>query len=238
MSTRFWSVVVDASDHVALAKFWSDALGWPFEITATYTFVRSPDDDRIPRLEFVPSDEPKVAKNRLHLDLSTTSDDDYHATVDRLLALGARHADIGQGDIEWSVLEDPEGNEFCVLRPDKTFGRAAPIGTICLDAQDTRTMAIFWSGATGYPIWRCDDAVAVLDQGFGPTLVMGPKVAPKAGKNRLHIDVAPPRGGEVGAEVERLIALGARRVDIGQGDVPWVVLADPEDNEFCVLTPR
>jgi hypothetical protein len=237
MATRLWSVVFDANDHIALAKFWSDAVGWPFDMTATYTYVRS-EDDRIPRLEFVPSDERKLAKNRLHLDLSTASDKDYAATVERLLGIGARPADIGQGDLDWTVLADPEGNELCVLRPNKEYGRAAPIGTICLDAHDTRTMAIFWSGATGYPIWRCDDAVAVLDQGFGPTLTMGPKVAPKHEKNRLHIDVAPPRGGDQGAEVERLVGLGARRVDIGQRDVPWVVLADPEDNEFCVLTPR
>lgn len=67
---------------------------------------------------------------------------------------------------------------------------------------------------------------------------MGPPVAPKPGKNRVHLDVAPPRTGNQLAEVSRLEALGAHRVDIGQGGVPWVVLADPEDNEFCVLTPR
>jgi hypothetical protein len=236
VTTRLWSVVFDANDHIAMAKFWSGALGWPFDMTATYTYVRG-EDDRVPRLEFVPSDEPKAAKNRLHIDLSTMSEKEYAATIERLLGLGARHADIGQSDITWTVLADPEGNEFCVLEPDHRTDHAAPIATFCLDADDVRTMAIFWSGATGYPISRCD-TVAILDPGTGPPLTMGPKVAPKHGKNRLHFDVCPSAGGDQRAEVERLVALGARRVDIGQSDVPWVVLADPEDNEFCVLTPR
>lgn len=235
MTTRLWSVVFDANDHIALAKFWSDALAWPFEMTATYTYVRS-EDERIPRLEFVPGAAPKRAKNRIHIDLPGGSPDEHADAVQRLLDLGARHVDIGQGDVPWTVLADLEGNELCVL-PLHDRTSAPSIAALCLDAQDVRTMAIFWSGATGYPISRCD-SVAVLDPGFGPPLTMGPKVAQKMGKNRLHFDVAPRRGADQGAEVERLIALGARRVDIGQGEVPWVVLADPEDNEFCVLTPR
>ena len=63
-------------------------------------------------------------------------------------------------------------------------------------------------------------------------------MAPKLGKNRLHLDVAPPADGDQEAEVERLISLGAKRIDIGQGDVSWEVMADPDGNEFCVLTPR
>lgn len=66
----------------------------------------------------------------------------------------------------------------------------------------------------------------------------GAPLNPKLGKNRLHLDVAPPAGGDQHAEVERLILLGARRIDIGEGAVDWAVMADPDDNEFCVLTPR
>jgi hypothetical protein len=63
-------------------------------------------------------------------------------------------------------------------------------------------------------------------------------VAPKTGKNRFHLHLAPPVDGDQQAEVDRLLALGAARVDIGQGNVPWVVMADPDGNEFCLLTPR
>nr|MBA2560478.1 VOC family protein [Propionibacteriales bacterium] len=66
----------------------------------------------------------------------------------------------------------------------------------------------------------------------------GPPLTPKAGKNRLHFDLAPPVHGDQQAEVARLTSLGATRIDIGQVDVDSVVLADPDDNEFCVLGPR
>ena len=67
----------------------------------------------------------------------------------------------------------------------------------------------------------------------------GPPLMPKLAKNRLHFDIAAtPDASEQLAEVERLISLGAKRIDIGQGDVPWIVMADPDDNEFCVLRPR
>ncbi|MBA3619989.1 MAG: VOC family protein, partial [Acidothermales bacterium] len=60
---------------------------------------------------------------------------------------------------------------------------------------------------------------------------------PKIGKNRLYLDIAPPDHGDQRAEVARLVSLGATRIDIGQGDVDWVVMADPDGNEFCVLGP-
>jgi hypothetical protein len=61
---------------------------------------------------------------------------------------------------------------------------------------------------------------------------------PKFAKNRLHLDIAPPADQDQQAEIDRLVALGATRVDIGQGDVSWVVMADPDGNEFCVLRPQ
>ena len=66
----------------------------------------------------------------------------------------------------------------------------------------------------------------------------GPPLMPKTGKSRLHFDLAPPPGGDQLAEVDRLVSLGATRVDIGQGEVGWVVMADPDGHEFCVLAPR
>jgi hypothetical protein len=68
--------------------------------------------------------------------------------------------------------------------------------------------------------------------------VFVPVAEGKQVKNRLHIDLAPRAADDHAAEVARLEQLGARRVDVGQGESPWVVLADPEGNEFCVLTPR
>jgi hypothetical protein len=71
-----------------------------------------------PGLCFGTAPEAKTIKNRLHIDLDP---DDQEAEVARVLALGARHADVGQGDVPWVVLADPEGNEFCVLQPHNSL---------------------------------------------------------------------------------------------------------------------
>jgi hypothetical protein len=89
-------------------------------------------------------------------------------------------------------------------------------------------------------VWDQDEETAIrAPDGTGPLITWGgPPLAPKVGKNRLHLDVAPPERGDLRAEVDRLISLGATRIDIGQGDVDWVVMADLDGNEFCVMNPR
>lgn len=108
---------------------------------------------------------------------------------------------------------------------------------LCIDCADTRAMAEFWSQVLGWTIAEegDDDEIELRnpDAPF-PTLLFVKVPEPKSVKNRLHIDVSP-RGADQDAEVRRIEALGATRVDIGQGDVTWVVMADIEGNEFCVL---
>ncbi len=79
------------------------------------------------------------------------------------------------------------------------------------------------------------DELCVAAKGREPELTFVPVSEGKTSKNRLHIDLAPD---DQDAEIERILGLGATRVDVGQREKPWVVLADPEGNEFCVLTPR
>ena len=88
-------------------------------------------------------------------------------------------------------------------------------------------------------VWDQDEETAIrAPDGTGPLITWGgPPLAPKLGKNRLHLEVAPLDHVEQHAEVDRLVALGAARVDIGQGDVDWVVMTDPDSNEFCVVQP-
>jgi hypothetical protein len=113
------------------------------------------------------------------------------------------------------------------------------ISEICINCHDPIAMAAFWSAALGYhEIGRDDDGVAIAGAPRAPIILLartddvgGPQ---KVGPNRLHIDLSPVDGDQA-AEVARLEALGARQVDIGQGAPSWVVMADPEGNEFCVL---
>jgi Glyoxalase-like domain len=87
---------------------------------------------------------------------------------------------------------------------------------------------------------RDQDQETAIQSPAGGTKIAwgGPPVAPKTGKNRLHLHLAPPVHGDQQAEVDHLVSLGATRIHIGQGDVSWVVMADPDGNEFCVVTPR
>ena len=111
---------------------------------------------------------------------------------------------------------------------------------ICIDCEDTRALAAFWVAVLQWrQTYESDDEVVLEppvgspEDGVSPALLFLRVPESKATKNRLHIDLRPD---DQAAEVARIEALGARRVDIGQvGDESWVVLADPEGNEFCVL---
>jgi predicted enzyme related to lactoylglutathione lyase len=238
-------MVIDAADPSALAAFWAAALGWevaadePDEVVVEPVGFSYPSAAALP-LVFVPVQEPKTGKNRLHLDLSTTSLQDQAAEVERVLGLGGTPADIGQGDVPWVVLADPEGNEFCVLDPREGYMDARPVAAIVLDCARPDALVPFWADATGWEVRTSLQNFASLRApgGSGPFLELLQTPDAKTVKNRLHIDVAPLADGDTQAEARRLEQAGAVRLDIGQGDVPWVVLADPEGNELCVLSPR
>ena len=241
MPTRLESVVIDAADPSALARFWAEALQWPVTFEEPDEVVVELEGEPFVPLVLGPVPEPKTVQNRLHFDLATTSEDHQAAEVDRLIALGATRTDVGQGDdVPWVVLADPEGNELCVLEPRVTYADTGPVAAIVMHCTDPSALAPFWTVATGWPVIETDEGHATLRRpdGRGPFLELLRSQDPKTVKNRLHLDVAPFADDDHQAEVARLEALGARRIDIGQGDVPWIVLADPEGNELCVLTPR
>jgi predicted enzyme related to lactoylglutathione lyase len=240
MTARLISLCIDAIDLGGQARFWAEALRWNVDQTDDEVGL-VPTDGTSFGILFEPVVQPKSGQNRVHLDLTTTSIEDQKETVERLISLGARHIDIGQDpNDEHVVLADPEGNEFCVIEPTNNFLSTCPrIGAINCDG--TREVGYFWSEVLGWPlVWDQNEETAIRAPDLtGPMITWsGPPLMPKVGKNRFHLDIAPPAGESQSAEVDRLIALGATRIDIGQGDVTWVVMADPDGNEFCVLTPR
>jgi hypothetical protein len=114
---------------------------------------------------------------------------------------------------------------------------AAKLTEVVVDARNPEGLAAFWAAVLGWePTGAYDGEVLELaDPGGGrPTLVFVAVADAKVVKNRLHLDLRP-HGCDQGEELDRLLSLGARPVDIGQGDQTWVVLADPEGNEFCLL---
>jgi len=240
MTSNLFAVSFDANDPLRLARFWVGVLSWELADDAHDVIAILPSDDTGYRIEFGPTQEPKTGPNQIHFDLTSASLEEQQQTVVRALELGGRHLDIGQGpDEAHVVLADPEGNEFCVIEPGNNF--LADCGFIgAINCDGSQEVGYFWSKALGWPlVWDQDQETAIQSPRGGSKIAWGgPPVNPKTGKNRLHLDIAPPVDGDQQAEVDRLVSLGATRIDIGQGDVSWVVMADPDGNEFCVLTPR
>jgi predicted enzyme related to lactoylglutathione lyase len=240
-------LAIDATDPSRLARFWAAALGW--EVAADKGDVANvwphgfhyPDPAALP-LVFLAVPEAKTSKNRIHLDLASESVAHQAAQVERLLGLGAVRADIGQGDVPWEVMADPEGNEFCVLDPRPVYLDVGPVAAIVADCRDPAGVAGFWQLANG---WVPGNSLALSaggvslrsPVGVGPYLELLPSADAKTVKNRIHLDVAPFPGEDQAAAVAELLAAGAVRADVGQGAVSWTVLADPEGSEFCVLAP-
>ena len=239
MSSRLDSLCFDTRDPARLARFWAAVLGWEVNDQVPDEIVLQPTDGTRLTLDFLAVPEPTTAKCPIHLDLVSESVDHQRQLVEQFIGLGAHPADIGQGDVPWAVLADPEGNEFCIILRGEFFADTGFLGSVVFEPAHPSTGS-FWGAAMGWPIvYDQDGDVAIrAPDGQGPFLTFGPPGVAKSGKNRLHLDLRPPAGEDHEAEVERLIELGATRVDIGQGDVPWVVLADPDGNELCVLTPR
>jgi hypothetical protein len=132
MVSRFSEIVVDCEQPRRLAEFWCAVLGYrvldeeegaieigPPDVSTEDDWAewraRLRREPTPPTIVFIVVPEGKTVKNRLHIDVSPI-DTSQPEEVERLLALGATKADVGQGDVSWTVLRDPEGNEFCVLR--------------------------------------------------------------------------------------------------------------------------
>ncbi|MFF3204035.1 VOC family protein [Streptomyces sp. NPDC002962] len=246
MPLRPVQVNIKAVDSSAVGRFWAEALGWSAYSPGVTTYVGPagglvwPDPIAL-GIDVVPVPEPKTStKNRVHLDLATTSAAHQAELVARLQDLGATPVHVGQGEVPWTVLADPEGNEFCVLEPREMYRDTGPIATVVVDCTDPRAMARFWGEATDWTVLDVTDDHASLRSAKGaggPYLEFLRTPDVKTVPDRLHLDLLPYPGDDRAAEVARLRALGATDLDLGQGDVPWTCLADPEGHEFCVLAP-
>jgi hypothetical protein len=242
MGLQLVQVNFKASDEEALGRFWAEALGWGVSSEGPGVANVEPHgfdwpDPSALVVDVVRVPDPETVRYHTHLDLATTSDDHHRELVERLLTLGATHADIGQGDVPWTVLADPQGNLFCVLEPRELYRDTGPIAAVVVDCADPRAMARFWSAAVDWTVHEVTDDHASLrsPEGVGPYLEFL-RVENPTTWNRVHLDVVPDPGDDQATEVNRLLAMGATPSDVGQGDdAHWVVLADPEGNDFCVL---
>jgi hypothetical protein len=242
MGLRLVQVNFKARDDAALGRFWADALGWgmssegPGVTNVEPAGLVWPDPSTL-WVDVVTVPDPEAVRYRVRIELATTSAAHRAELVERLTGLGATPAGPGGGDGPWTALADPEGNVFRVLEPRELHRDTGPIAAVVVDCADPRAMARFWGEAADWTVHEVTDDHARLRsaEGVGPYLEFLRTADEETVWNRVHLDLLPDPGGDQGAEVARLQALGATLVDIGQGDVRWKVLADPEGNEFCVL---
>ena len=234
------NLVMDAVEPQRLGRFWEAAVGGerltdePDGFETRLAIEGGPVLDlgfqRVPER---PSDPP-----RLHLDLLGGAD--RTGAVDRLLGLGAEHLDIGQGDVPWVVLADPEGNPFCVMGERSAYVDTGPIAALPLDSADPDSDGEFWSWLVGWT-----DARGVASRSLrhpsmrGPLLELCPEAAGKTTvKNRLHLDVRLETGEDPDEVAAGIAERGGREFNPDWGELPWRHYADPSGNEFCVLPAR
>ncbi|MEV4623468.1 VOC family protein [Asanoa sp. NPDC049573] len=226
MLSRLLTVTSDAHDPARVARFWGALLGQ--EVVEDSGGVLVPGDDRRPGLRFVPSQARMARPNLMHLHLTSTTDEDQQETVAKVLALGGSHLDVGQRPEEGHVvLADPEGYEFDVIEAGNRFlAGTGFLGEVACDG--TRAVGLFWSEALGWPLVWDENEETAIQSPHGGTKVSwgGPPVAPKTGRSRQRFEFTVT-GDE---EVERLVALGAKRLTLDGAEV----LTDPDGNEFTV----
>jgi predicted enzyme related to lactoylglutathione lyase len=167
MATRLVQINMKAHDASALGRFWAEALGWAIDSEEPVGTSLEPvgfayPDPAAVCIDLIARPEPKTVKNRVHLDLATTSAAHQAELVARLKELGATPADVGQGDVPWTVMADPEGNEFCVLEPRPIYQDTGPIAAVVVDCTDPRAMARFWGEAMDWTLHEVTDDHAVM----------------------------------------------------------------------------
>ncbi len=230
MSSSLHSLSFAASDPARLATFWGSVLNRPVDSTtlpATKTAIL---------IRFVQNDEPKVEPNQMHFDTTTTSWDDQKETVERAISLGAQHLDFDLPPDELHVpLQDPEGNEFCVIEPINNFLKDTDrIGAYSSDG--SQSVGYFWSAALDWPlVWDQDEETAIQSPLGGSKISWGgPPLDVRTTRTRLHFDLAPE--GERLMELDRLVSLGANQSDDAPCEPGWISMTDPDGNPFCITS--
>ncbi len=225
------ALTCDARDPAGLARFWAGVLDR--DVVDDGRGHLLPGDEAHPSLRFVESRIDRLGPNRVHLHLTSATAADQRQTVSTVLGLGGSALDVGQRPDEGHVvLADPEGNEFCVIEAGSAFlAGCGFLGEIACDG--TREVGVFWGAALDWPlVWDQDQETAIQSPRGGTKIAWGgPPVAPRLTRDRHRLDLLAGDG-DVTAEVDRLVSLGATLLAVGEDGS--ADLTDPDGNEFCL----
>jgi predicted enzyme related to lactoylglutathione lyase len=231
------NVGFDTIDAQLVGRFWEAALGCTTLTDGPDGFETRLSIDGGPELDlcFQPVPALQPDDRRLHFDL--LGGVNQAAVVERLLALGARPLDIGQHDVPWVVLADPQGGAFCVMEDRDVYTETGPIAGLPLDSSDPDRDAEFWSWLSGW-VDAPGEAPRTLRHPSmrGPLLGLWHERTPKtSAKNRMHLDIRLEAGDDADAVAAGIVERGGQELHPDWGALPWRVYADPSGNEFCVL---
>jgi len=237
------NVVIDAQDPRRLGRFWEELLGCTTltDEAASYETRLSVPGGPWLDLCFEQVEQPPVPSPRLHLEVTGGEALHQAGVVERALALGGRHLDIGQHDVPWVVLADPEGNPFCVMEARAEYAASGPLSSLPLESADIERDLAFWSKLSGWvPVESSMTGALRHPSGRGPLLELCPERAPKdpSVKNRVHLDLRLEAGEDPDAVFGQLVELGGAEYRHDWGDLPWRVCTDPSGNELCLLPAR
>jgi catechol 2,3-dioxygenase-like lactoylglutathione lyase family enzyme len=233
MTSQLLAVTFGALDPTRLGRFWAALLDR--DVIADADGVLLPGDETQVGLRFDQMPAEKKEPNRLHLHI--TSEGPHQETVvARALDLGAGHIDVGQlPEEKHVVLGDPEGNELCVIPPGNTFlAGCGLLGEIACEG--SRAVGVFWAEVLDWPLVWDESGETAIQSARGGTKIAwgGPPMAPLRLPARQWFELVTDEDPD--GEVDRLVALGARR--ISERDDSVVVLTDPDGNEFRLRTER
>ncbi|NHC46992.1 VOC family protein [Motilibacter aurantiacus] len=241
MRLRPVQVNLKARDDVALGRFWAAALSWVADSPEPGATSVRPEGAAWPlptglTLDVIAVPDAEPAGGRTHIELAAPSATGHAELVARLVQLGAEPLG-GARDGSRTMLADPEGNAFCVQAPDPVRADTGPVAAVVVECSGPRALARFWAEAVGLaPLDMSDDRVLLRSPaGAGPCLELVATSHLGGRRSSAHLDLLARPVEAQRAEAERLARIGATTADIGQGDVPWRVLADPEGNLFCIL---
>ena len=230
---RLRAAALAADDPAELARFWATLLGRQVALDAHGVLV--PGDTTQLSLRFVLRRAQRTGPDLMHVHLTSTSLEHQRATVATALDLGARHLDVGQRPEDGHVvLADPSGNSFCVIEPGNAYlAGCGDLGELACDG--SREVGVFWSAALDWPlVWDQDEETAVQSPQGGTKLAWGgPLVRPPDPMEPQHLELVA-EDGDLAAEVDRLVALGATRRRPDSDGV--VVLADPDGVELRICS--
>ena len=234
------NLVFDAVDPQRLGRFWEGVIDGARLTDEPDGFETRLSIEGGPVLDlcFQRVPEPPSDPVRLHLDL--LGGERQQQEVDRLLALGARHLDIGQGDVPWVVLADPEGNAFCVMEERTEYADTGPIAALPLLSADPDRDAAFWSWLTGWKRMPGTAYPALRHPSLrGPLIEILPERTRKhSAKNRLHLDVRLESGDDPDEVAAGIAERGGHEYHPDWGEQPWRFYVDPSGNEVCALPAR